>query len=91
MKYIRIYVGAKDIVAGEPRKPNACPIAHAIKRVTKTKRPRVDGITCRVVHKGKSLLFALPKTAKNFVANFDLACRVRPFSFRLTPKLRVQE
>ena len=90
MKYIRIYVGAKDIAVGVRLKYNACPIAHAIKRATKTKRPCVDGSTCRVVRRGKSLLFRLPQTAKNFVVNFDLARHVSPFSFRLTPKLRVQ-
>ena len=90
MKYIRIYVSKKDIEAGEINQPNECPIARAIKRVTKTKYPYVDGWTCYVKNRGKRMGFILPNAAKSFVSAFDSEAVVSPFSFRLTPKLRIR-
>ena len=89
MKYIRIYVGAEDIKKGRPNQGNSCPIARAIKRYTGTARPNVDGGTCRIRKAGKLLKFNLPKTAQAFITQFDWHNPVQPFSFRLTPKLKV--
>lgn len=79
---VTVDVTAEDIAEGSPNFCQFCPIARAIKRVV---RGFVSvSVKTTLVFFGEAATPAdLPKTAVDFIANFDAGAKVTPFSFEL--------
>lgn len=78
---MKVEVTKRDIQKGEPGSCRKCPVALAIARATRHKKPVLVTLHCADV---SDKLFALPRKAQRFIARFDMGLgKVKPFSFNL--------
>ena len=82
-----ISVSAQDIHDGTPEDVEACPIALALGAEFPGARIAVDGTCLEVTFGGGGGYHerALPRSAMNFVENFDAEREVEPFDFEIDP------
>lgn len=79
-----IHITKKDIKEGMPSGVHSCPIALAVKRVTKAKYVAVADCQVGVSYNGKKCTVSdLPVKANKFIIAFDRNKKVKPFSFIL--------
>lgn len=78
---LKVTVSPRDIEQGMPINCWGCPVARAIRRVTKSDHVTVTGSIARIEAKS----FNLPEKARTFIRRFDLEGSnvVAPFTFTL--------
>lgn len=81
-----IKVTQEDIDGGITDDMRLCPIALAVRRITKEDLVEVDENTIYIeTIIGRSpKLYKTSKTAKKFIQDFDAGEKVKPFSFKLS-------
>jgi hypothetical protein len=83
---VTVTVTAADIQRGSAADPLRCPIALAMKRVTRRK-VCVNVAEVHVGNVGSRDVYELPRRADRFMDAFDFGHPVKPFSFKIGRKL----
>ena len=78
---MKITVTQKDIDNGRPGLGDMCPIALAVKRLTRKSIHVGAGLMTVGVRRNSKSLYELPWIARNFIHSFDNGAGVSGFSF----------